>query len=101
MGLRPVSARRQAPDVRAGGRMSGGSRGAGCPGLWPDVRAERGRLRLPSVMRGRISGEGAGCPGLRVEPDVRGMGPDVRACGASFCEGAPDVRAWGPDVRGL
>ena len=64
MGLWPDSARRQAPDVRAEGRMSGGSRGAGCPVLWPDVRAERGRLRLPSVMRGRISGEGA---------DVRGF----------------------------
>ena len=32
MGLWPVSARRQAPDVRAGGRMSGASRVAGCLG---------------------------------------------------------------------
>ena len=54
-----------------GGRMSGGSGRAGCPGLWPDVRADMVQLRVPSVMGAgfpgwcRMSGlaGGAGCPG--------------------------------------
>ena len=54
--LGPFSAHRKVPDVRAGGRMSGGSRRAGCPGLWPDVRADGVQLRVRSV-------KGAGFPG--------------------------------------
>ena len=64
MGLWPVAARRQAPDVRAGGRMSGASRGAGCPGLGPDVRAEVAKLRVHSVADAGFPGEG---------PDVRAL----------------------------
>ena len=64
MGLWPVSARRQAPDVRAGGRMSGASRGAGCPGLGPDVRAEVAKLRVCSVVDAGFPWEG---------PDVRAL----------------------------
>ena len=73
MGLWPISARRQAPDVRAGGRMSGRSREAGCPGHGPDVQA--GEVGLGALWIGApdfraygwmsgLSGS-AGCPGLR------------------------------------
>ena len=74
-GLREVpDVRASGPDVRAGvaglgalwiggvrmsglgGRMSGGSGRAGCPGLWPDVRADGVQLWVRFVM-------GAGFPG--------------------------------------
>ena len=49
---------RRGPDVQAGGRMSGGSGRAGCPGLWPDVRADDVQLRERSVMDAGFSGCG-------------------------------------------
>ena len=63
---------RQAPDVRAGGRMSGGSRRAGCPGwTWlasvafceegPDFRAKG--LDVWGFGRSQMSGVMARCPG--------------------------------------
>ena len=68
----PFTVRRQAPDVRAGGRMSRASRGARCPGLGPDVRvgvADSSSLWIACVGflgRRRMSGpsRGAGCPGV-------------------------------------
>ena len=108
MGLWPVSARRQAPDVRAGGQMSGASRGAGCPGLGPDVRAEVAKLRVRSVVdagfpgegpdvralaRRRMSGAGAGCPAA--DAVGRLLGQLLRGCPGAGCP------ASGPDVRPL
>ena len=61
---------RRGPDVRAGGRMSGGSGRAGCPGLWLDVRAGGagfcGSWHEAAAFRGfgRISG---------LRPDVRAL----------------------------
>ena len=54
----------EAPDFRAGGRMSGASWEAGCPG--PGARMS-GLSAHPSVLSGprrRISGLEAGCLGL-------------------------------------
>ena len=87
---------REVPDVRAGvadssalwiacagfpGRrqMSGGSGRAGCPGLWPDVRAEGVQLL------------NAFCDGRRMSV----LWPDVRACGKGRMSGL------GPNVQGL
>jgi hypothetical protein len=94
--LGPFTVRRQAPDVRAGGRMSGGSRGAGCPGwtcLFPVLSGQAG----PDIRVGR--------------PDVRGVGKS-RMSGAwgrmsglskslpdAFGDGGPDFRGHEPDVR--
>ena len=52
-------------------------RGAGCPGVGPDVLA---------FMRHRMSGRWGRMSGL---------------AGSSFCDGAPVFRARGPDVRGF
>ena len=46
------------------GRMSGSSGRAGCPGLWPDVRAEVVQLRVRSVTGAGCPGFRAGCPGV-------------------------------------
>lgn len=73
MGLWPDSTHRQAPDVRAGGRMSGHLRDARSPGHGPDVRA--GEVVLGALWIGApdfrayvwmsvLSG-GVGCPGLQ------------------------------------
>ena len=75
MGLWPVSARRQAPDVRAGEVGFGvlWTRGAGFPGLV------------------------AGCPGVAEAPDVRA------GAGCPAADGTWRllwVRFQGPDVRG-
>ena len=83
------------------GRMSGLAGSSFCDGapdfreLGPDVRGFRtgrmsglgGRMsglawvfQMHSVMEGTdFRAKADGCPGLREEPDVRGMGPDVRA----------------------
>ena len=89
--LGPISTHRQVPDVRAGGRMSGGSRRAGCPGLgrmfgmeWPilllsgwrapDFRAGSGCLGVGRIfgrcrvawllsLSGILLVGGTGCPG--------------------------------------
>ena len=99
MGLWPVAASRQAPDVRAGGRMSEASQGAGCPELGPDVRVEVAKLLVRSVVdagfpgRCRMSGlwRGAGCLGLA--PDVRPlMLLAVCWCSSLAAAQAPDVR---------
>ena len=58
-----MAARRQAPDVRAGGRMSGASRGAGCPGLGPDVRAPNPRMN--SILGRKMMISGAKFDGFR------------------------------------
>ena len=54
------------------------------------------------AQRGRMSGRRAGCPGLHEMPDVRALGPDVRAGGVGFCalwiEGAGFPGFW-PDFR--
>jgi hypothetical protein len=71
--LGPFTVRRQAPDVRAGGRMSGGSRGAGCPGLEPDVRVGDARFFCSLDCVRRISEGCAGCPGFGEAPDVRAL----------------------------
>ena len=60
MGLWPDSARRQAPDVRAGGRMSGLK--------WPNFGCVLSSM--PDFQgKGRMSGlwRGAGCPGLALD----------------------------------
>ena len=108
MGLWPVAARRQAPDVRAGGRMSGASRGARCPGLGPHVWAEVAKLRVRSVVdvgfpgegpdvwalaRRRMSGAGAGCPAADAIGRLL-----VQLLGGCTGAGCP---AFGPDVRPL
>ena len=108
MGLWPVAARRQAPDVLAGGRMSGASRGAGCLGLGPDVRGEVAKLRVCSVVnagfpgegpdvralaRRRMSGAGAGCPAADAIGRLL-----VQLLGGCTGAGCP---ASGPDVRPL
>ena len=49
--------------------MPAASGGAGCPGCWPDVRADGATFCAPWTLVldvrdfGRISGEGARCPG--------------------------------------
>ena len=90
-GLSPTSA--QAPgrlDIQASGRMSGGSRGAGCPGWrgWLFSSLD-GRSQMSS-RRGRMSVApgGARCPG---------RSPDVRADAASFCA----LKSLVLDVRDL
>ena len=101
MGLWPVSARRQVPDVRgfASRRMSG---------LGLDVQAEVVKLRVRSVVdagfpgegpdvwalaRRRMSGAGAGCPAADAVGRLL-----VQLLGGCTGAGCP---AFGPDVRPL
>ena len=72
--------------TRASALYCAQTEGAGCPGDGPDVRGKgsgvRAGLGLPDAFGdggARFSGWGPGCAGLREEPDVRGMVPDVQA----------------------
>ena len=83
MGLWPDSARRQAPDVRAGGRMSGRSWEAGCPGMGRMSGLAMAVLRVLLLPLPDFRGD-AGCPASAEASDVRagrrmsGLAPDVR-----------------------
>ena len=84
----------QEPDVRAAGRMSGTSRGAGCPGRGPGCPGGRSRASgalwtgAPDFRaRGRMSGPClAGCPGPGRMSGPCGW-PSVERCPGAGCPG--------------
>ena len=109
--------------TRASALYCAQTEGAGCPGDGLDVRAfPRGRMSglggrmsglegsatVVSVAWRRMSGRGAGFPGLREEPDVRGWVRMSGPCSTSMAgllllltsSGAGCPGPW-PDVRGL
>ena len=91
MGLWPDSARRQAPDVRAGGRMSGRSWEAGCPGTGRMSGLAVAILRVLLLPLPDFRGD-AGCPASAEAPDVRAgrrMSGLVAGCPAADVPAAP------------
>ena len=106
--------------TRASALYCAQTEGAGCPGDGPDVRAfPRGRMSglggrmsglegsatVVSVAWRRMSGRGAGFPGLREGPDVRGWGRMSGMTGASLLifgrsfSGCPGVGVGYPAAR--
>ena len=102
--------------TRASALYCAQTEGAGCPGDGPDVRAfPRGRMSglggrmsglegsatVVSVAWRRMSGRGAGFPGLREEPDVRGRGRMSGPCSTSMAGLLLLFTSSGAGFRGL